>query len=76
MSGGRGPKKILKPLFTQQAASTAATQPQPQAKTAAAQTAATAAPQPQGTSTAGSMNASRPSPLPQTREEKTISPKQ
>lgn len=69
-SGGRGPKKILKPLFTQQAASTAATQPQPQAKTAAAQTAATAAPQPQGTSTAGSMNASRPSPLPQTREEK------
>ena len=71
-SGGRGPKKILKPLFTQQAASTAATQPQPQAKTAAAQTAATAAPQPQGTSTAGSMNASRPSPLPQTREEKKI----
>lgn len=70
VSGGRGPKKILKPLFTQQAASTAATQPQPQAKTAAAQTAATAAPQPQGTSTAGSMNASRPSPLPQTREEK------
>ena len=71
-SGGRGPKKILKPLFTQQAASTAATQPQPQAKAAAAQTAATAAPQPQGTSTAGSMNASRPSPLPQTREEKKI----
>ena len=71
-SGGRGPKKILKPLFTQQAASTAATQSQPQAKTAAAQTAATAAPQPQGTSTAGSMNASRPSPLPQTREEKKI----
>lgn len=69
-SGGRGPKKILKPLFTQQAASTAATQSQPQAKTAAAQTAATSAPQPQGTSTAGSMNASRPSPLPQTREEK------
>lgn len=69
-SGGRGPKKILKPLFTQQAASTDATQSQPQAKTAAAQTAATAAPQPQGTSTAGSMNASRPSPLPQTREEK------
>ena len=61
VSGGRGPKKILKPLFTQ-----------PQAKTAAAQTAATAAPQPQGTSTAGSMNASRPSPLPQTREEKKI----
>ena len=61
VSGGRGPKKILKPLFTQQAASTAA-----------AQTAATAAPQPQGTSTAGSMNASRPSPLPQTREEKKI----
>ena len=54
-SGGRGPKKILKPLFTQQAASTAATQPQPQAKT-----------------TTGSMNASRPSPLPQTREEKKI----
>lgn len=72
VSGGRGPKKILKPLFTQQAASTAATQSQPQAKTAAAQTAATAAPQPQGTSTAGSMNASRPSPLPQTREEKKI----
>ena len=82
-SGGRGPKKTIKPvftqpaaaqqpLFTQQAASTAATQPQPQAKTAAAQTAATAAPQPQGTSTAGSMNASRPSPLPQTREEKKI----
>ena len=71
-SGGRGPKKILKPLFTQQAASTAATQSQPQAKTAAAQTAATAVPQPQGTSTAGSMNASRPSPLPQTREEKKI----
>ena len=71
-SGGRGPKKILKPLFTQQAASTAATQPQPQAKAAAAQTAATAVPQPQGTSTAGSMNASRPSPLPQTREEKKI----
>ena len=71
-SGGRGPKKILKPLFTQQAASTDATQSQPQAKTAAAQTAATAAPQPQGTSTAGSMNASRPSPLPQTREEKKI----
>lgn len=70
VSGGRGPKKILKPLFTQQAASTAATQPQPQAKAAAAQTAATAVPQPQGTSTAGSMNASRPSPLPQTREEK------
>jgi DNA polymerase-3 subunit gamma/tau len=72
VSGGRGPKKILKPLFTQQAASTAATQSRPQAKTAAAQTAATAAPQPQGTSTAGSMNASRPSPLPQTREEKKI----
>ena len=72
VSGGRGPKKILKPLFTQQAASTAATQSQPQAKPAAAQTAATAAPQPQGTSTAGSMNASRPSPLPQTREEKKI----
>ena len=72
VSGGRGPKKILKPLFTQQAASTDATQSQPQAKTAAAQTAATAAPQPQGTSTAGSMNASRPSPLPQTREEKKI----
>ena len=72
VSGGRGPKKILKPLFTQQAASTAATQSQPQAKTAAAQTAATAAPQPQGTRTAGSMNASRPSPLPQTREEKKI----
>jgi len=72
VSGGRGPKKILKPLFTQQAASTAATQSQPQAKTAAAQTAATAAPQPQGTSTAGSMNASRPSPLPQSREEKKI----
>ena len=72
VSGGRGPKKILKPLFTQQAASTAATQSQPQAKTAAAQTAATAVPQPQGTSTAGSMNASRPSPLPQTREEKKI----
>lgn len=72
VSGGRGPKKILKPLFTQQAASTAATQSQPQAKTAAAQTAATAAPQLQGTSTAGSMNASRPSPLPQTREEKKI----
>ena len=72
VSGGRGPKKILKPLFTQQAASTAATQSQPQAKTAAAQTAATAAPHPQGTSTAGSMNASRPSPLPQTREEKKI----
>ena len=71
-SGGRGPKKILKPLFTQQAASTAATQPQPQAKAAAAQTAATAVPQPQGTSTTGSMNASRPSPLPQTREEKKI----
>ena len=71
-SGGRGPKKILKPLFTQQAASTDATQSQPQAKTAAAQTAATAAPQPQGSSTAGSMNASRPSPLPQTREEKKI----
>lgn len=69
-SGGRGPKKILKPLFTQQAASTDATQSQPQAKTAAAQTAATAAPQLQGTSTAGSMNANRPSPLPQTREEK------
>ena len=64
-SGGRGPKKILKPLFTQQAASTDATQSQPQAKTAAAQTAATAAPQLQGTSTAGSMNANRPSPLPQ-----------
>lgn len=72
VSGGRGPKKILKPLFTQQAASTAATQSQPQAKTAAAQTAATSVPQPQGTSTAGSMNASRPSPLPQTREEKKI----
>lgn len=72
VSGGRGPKKILKPLFTQQATSTAATQPQPQAKAAAAQTAATAVPQPQGTSTAGSMNASRPSPLPQTREEKKI----
>lgn len=72
VSGGRGPKKILKPLFTQQAASTAATQPQPQAKAAAAQTAATAVPQPQGTSTTGSMNASRPSPLPQTREEKKI----
>lgn len=71
-SGGRGPKKILKPLFTQQAASTDATQSQPQAKTAAAQTAATAAPQLQGTSTAGSMNANRPSPLPQTREEKKI----
>ena len=73
VSGGRGPKQTIKPVFTQPAAaSTAATQPQPQAKTAAAQTAATAAPQPQGTSTAGSMNASRPSPLPQTREEKKI----
>lgn len=73
VSGGRSPKKILKPLFTQQTAPAAATQPQPQAKAAAAQAPATAVPQPQGTGTAGGgMNAGRPSPLPQAREEKKI----
>lgn len=74
VSGGRSPK-ILKPLFTQQTASTAATQPQPQVKAAAAQSTATTAPvpsQPQGAGTVGSTNASRPSPLPQAREEKKI----
>ncbi|HCN13327.1 MAG TPA: DNA polymerase III subunit gamma/tau [Alistipes sp.] len=74
VSGGRSPK-ILKPLFTQQTASTAATQPQPQVKAAAAQPKATTAPvpsQPQGAGTVGSTNASRPSPLPQAREEKKI----
>ena len=73
VSGGRSPKKILKPRFTQQTAPAAATQPQPQAKAAAAQAPATAVPQPQGTGTAGGgMNAGRPSPLPQAREEKKI----
>lgn len=72
--GGRSPKKTLKPIFTQQAASTAATQPQPQAKVAAAQTAAPAAAP--ATPTPGTGNAAvpgRPNPLPQTtREEKKI----
>ena len=73
-SGGRSPKKILKPIFTQQTASTTATQPQPQAKVAAAPTTATAtsATTTQAPSAAGPMNASRPSPLPQSRTEKKI----
>ena len=73
VSGGRSPKKILKPLFTQQAASVAATQPQPQAKVAAAQTAAPAADPatPVQGATHGA-NTGRANPLPQAREEKKI----
>ena len=73
VSGGRSPKKILKPLFTQQAAPVAATQPQPQAKVAAAQTAATAVPPatPVQGATHGA-NTGRANPLPQAREEKKI----
>lgn len=73
VSGGRSPKKILKPLFTQQAAPVAATQPQPQAKVAAAQTAAPAADPatPVQGATHGA-NTGRANPLPQAREEKKI----
>ena len=73
--GGRSPKKNqLKPIFTQQATSEVTTQSQPQAPVAAAQTgvapAASSSTAPQGA--AGSVNAGRPSPLPQAREEKKI----
>lgn len=73
VSGGRSPKKILKPLFTQQAASVAATQPQPKAKVAAAQTAApAAAPATPVQDATHSANTGRANPLPQAREEKKI----
>lgn len=73
VSGGRSPKKILKPLFTQQAAPVAATQPQPQAKVAAAQTAApAAAPATPVQGTTHGANTGRANPLPQAREEKKI----
>lgn len=73
VSGGRSPKKILKPLFTQQAASVAATQPQPQAKVAAAQTAApAAAPATPVQGATHGANTGRANPLPQAREEKKI----
>ena len=73
VSGGRSPKKILKPLFTQQAAPVAATQPQPQAKVAAAQTAApAAAPATPVQGATHGANTGRENPLPQAREEKKI----
>ena len=73
VSGGRSPKKILKPLFTQQAAPVAATQPQPQAKVAAAQTAApAAAPATPVQGATHGANTGRANPLPQAREEKKI----
>ncbi|MDE5677777.1 DNA polymerase III subunit gamma/tau [Phocaeicola sp.] len=73
VSGGRSPKKTLKPLFTQQAATITATQPQPQTHAAAAPTTATATPttQPQGAA-ANATNAERHNPLPQAKEEKKI----
>ena len=77
-SGGRSPKKILKPIFTQQAAETpAATQSQPQAPAAAATQSAsqpatgTAATPTQGAVNHGA-NTGRQNPLPQTKEEKKI----
>ncbi len=61
--GGRRPKHILKPIFTQQAApaptANAATQPTPQATAAAAPSAAP-------------VQSGRPSPLPQPKEERKI----
>ncbi len=73
VSGGRSPKKILKPLFTQQAAPVAATQPQPQAKVAAAQTAApAAAPATPVQGATHGANTGRANPLPQAKEEKKI----
>ncbi len=82
VSGGRSPKKILKPIFTQQAAATtpAATQSQPQAPAAAAQASAATVSATATSATAASAqsavphgaNAGRQSPLPQMKEEKKI----
>ena len=74
VSGGRRPKQIIKPIFTQQAAPVAATQSQPQAQTAAAQTPApadTSATPVQGAGNHGA-NTGHQSPLPQMKEEKKI----
>lgn len=60
--GGRRPKRRLKPLFKQQAAIGAASQPQPQAGVAAA------APQ----ATANGYMGQRKSPLPEIKEERKI----
>lgn len=80
VSGGRSPKKILKPIFTQQAAATtsAATQSQPQAPAAAAQASAATATSASATAASAQSavphgaNAGRQSPLPQMKEEKKI----
>ena len=74
VSGGRRPKQIIKPIFTQQVAPVAATQSQPQAPAAAAQTPAsvgTSATQVQGADNHGA-NTGHQSPLPQMKEEKKI----
>ena len=69
VSGGRRPKQIIKPIFTQQVAPVAATQSQPQAPAAAAQTPASV-----GTSATPvqGANTGHQSPLPQMKEEKKI----
>lgn len=75
VSGGRRPTKILKPIFTQQPASEAATQSRPQAPAAAAQTVSQLASATPATSTqaaANVTNTGRPSPLPQRKDEKKI----
>lgn len=64
VSGGRSPKKKLKPIFTQQAAPAAVTPSQPQAAVAAAPT--TVQPVANGANT-GHVN-----PLPQRKEDKKI----
>ena len=74
VSGGRRPKQIIKPIFTQQVAPVAATQSQPQAPAAAAQTPAsvgTSATPVQGADNHGA-NTGHQSPLPQMKEEKKI----
>ena len=74
VSGGRRPKQIIKPIFTQQTAPVAATQSQPQAPAAAAQTpapAGTSATPVQGAGNHGA-NTGHQSPLPQMKEEKKI----
>lgn len=61
--GGRSPKRKLKPLFKQQAAKNAATQPQPQAAVAAAQA---------QTAANNGYTGIRKSPLPEIKEERKI----
>ena len=64
VSGGRSPKKKLKPIFTQQAAPVAAMPSQPQAVVAVAPTA--------GQPVTSGTNTGHTSPLPQRKEEKKI----